>query len=343
MIARNRLVKIISFLNLPKMSVSNSNRFKVFVTQPIPDQALKILQDANLDIQINQEIPLKRDTLLESVEQIDALFCTLNEKIDKELLDKAGNRLKVIATCSVGYDHIDINECKSRKIPVGYTPGVLTDAVAEYAIAVLLALARRIPEGIQAARSGEWSTWKIMWMCGKSLKDSNVGIFGLGRIGLAIAKRLEAFGVNKILYNNRNRNQEADSLNYEYTSFDGLLSQSDFVICCCAATQQTTGIFNRNAFSKMKKDSIFVNISRGIVVNQDDLYEALSSGTIGAAALDVTTPEPLPINHKLYELKNCLISPHICSAETATRIKMAKITAENIVKGVNYESLLFNV
>ncbi len=169
------------------MSTSSysTRKFNVFVTQPIPQQAIDILKkDDQINLKINSQTPLARKDLLESVKNCDALFCTLNEKIDKELLDAAGQGiLKIVATCSVGYDHIDLVECKNRNIKVGYTPGVLTNATAEFTIGILLNTTRRISQAIEAAKAGEWKDWKIKWMCGQGLSGSNIGIFGCGRIG----------------------------------------------------------------------------------------------------------------------------------------------------------------
>ncbi|CAF0979894.1 unnamed protein product [Brachionus calyciflorus] len=325
------------------MISTNSKKFKVYVTQPIPKEAESIMHSNNIELIINQNTPLKRDLLLQNVKDIDGIFCTLNEKIDKEILETAGASLKVIGTCSVGYDHIDINECKKRNIPVGYTPGVLTDASAELTVGLLLNTTRRISEAINAAKTGEWADWKIMWMCGRGLSGSNVGIFGLGRIGLAVANRLKNFGVNKIIYHNRKPNEEGAKQGYEYVDLDTLLSQSDFLIVTCSATKETEKFFNLEKFKKMKKSAVFVNVSRGSVVNQEDLCVALKDNLIAAAGLDVTTPEPLPLDHELLKLRNCFITPHICSAEVNTRVKMAVITANNISLGLQNKALLHQI
>lgn len=324
-------------------SVMLNSKFKVFVTQPIPDEAEFILKSHNVELVVNQKTPLEREILLEKVKGIDGLFCTLNEKIDNQVLDAAGANLKAIGTCSVGYDHISIDECRKRNIQVGYTPGVLTDATAELAVGLLLNTSRRITEAISAAKNGEWADWKIMWMCGRGLAGSNVGIFGLGRIGLAVANRLKNFGVNKIIYHNRKPSEEASKHGYEYVDLDTLLENSDFLIVACSASKDTDKFFSLDKFKKMKSSSIFVNISRGSVVNQEDLCSALKNGIIGAAGLDVTTPEPLPLDHELFKLKNCYITPHICSAELNTRIKMAVITATNIVNALQKKPLLHQI
>lgn len=324
------------------MSGSNSN-FKVFVTQPIPKEAQHILKSNNIDLVINQNTPLDRGILLDNVKNINGLFCTLNEKIDQQVLEAAGPELKIIGTCSVGYDHINLEECRKRNIQVGYTPGVLTDASAELAVGLLLNASRRISEAIASAKNGEWADWKIMWMCGRGLAGSNIGIFGLGRIGLAVANRLKNFGINKIIYHNRKPNEEASKHGFEYVDLDTLLAESDFLVVTCSATKDTDKFFDIEKFKKMKPSAIFVNVSRGSVVNQQDLCTALKNGLIGAAGLDVTSPEPLPVDHELFRLNNCFITPHICSAEVNTRVKMSVITATNIVNALQNKPLLHQI
>ena len=190
MIIFKQILKKDNYLKFIYFKMINTNsystrKFNVFVTQPIPKEAVDILErDNQINLKINTRTPLARKDLIESVVNCDALFCTLNEKIDKEVLDAAGrDKLKIVATCSVGYDHIDLVECKKRNIKIGYTPGVLTNATAELTIGILLNTTRRISEAIQAAKDGEWQDWKIMWMCGQGLHGSNIGIFGCGRIG----------------------------------------------------------------------------------------------------------------------------------------------------------------
>lgn len=269
------------------------------------------------------------------------MYCALTEKIDSELLDKAGPDLKVIGTISVGYDHIDLAECKKRGIRVGYTPDVLTDATAELTLALLLATSRRIIESHKEVFNGGWKSWAPSWMCGPGLKDSVVGIIGLGRIGHEVAKRIVPFKPKKIIYQNRSEKlAEAKEIGAERVDLDTLLIQSDFVIVCCALTPETSLLFNETNFAKMKSTAIFVNTSRGGIVDQNALYNALTSGTIYAAGLDVTTPEPLPLDSPLLTLPNCVILPHIGSADINTRIEMSKITAKNILSGLKGEQMI---
>uniref|UniRef100_A0A8C6RL30 Glyoxylate reductase/hydroxypyruvate reductase n=1 Tax=Nannospalax galili TaxID=1026970 RepID=A0A8C6RL30_NANGA len=204
-----------------------------------------------------------------------------------------GANLKVISTLSVGLDHLALDEIQKRGIRVGYTPDVLTDATAELAVSLLLTTCRRLPEAIEEVKNGGWTSWNPLWMCGYGLSQSTVGIVGLGRIGQAIARRLKPFGVQRFLYTGRQpRPQEAAEFQAEFVSTLQLAAESDFIVVACSLTPATRGLCNKDFFQKMKNTAVFVNISRGDVVNQEDLYQALASGQIAAAGLDVTTPEP---------------------------------------------------
>ena len=184
-------------------------------------------------------------------------------------------------------------------------------------------------------KAGEWGTWKPLWLCGASLLNSTVGIVGLGRIGLAVAKRLQPFGVSRFLYTGNSPKPEGVDVGAEFVTMDTLLKESDFVIVCCALNEKTKEMFNRSLFDKMKKTAVFINTSRGGVVHQGDLHEALKFGRIGAAGLDVTTPEPLPTDSPLLQLKNCVVLPHIGSATNDTRSMMSELTAQNILAALS--------
>ncbi|XP_017709047.1 PREDICTED: glyoxylate reductase/hydroxypyruvate reductase isoform X2 [Rhinopithecus bieti] len=256
----------------------------------------------------DEPIPVKE--LERGVAGAHGLLCLLSDLVDKRILDAAGANLKVISTLSVGVDHLALDEIKKRGIRVGYTPDVLTDTTAELAVSLLLTTCRRLPEAIEEVKNGGWTSWKPLWLCGYGLTQSTVGIVGLGRIGQAIARRLKPFGVQRFLYTGRQpRPEEAAEFQAEFVSTPELAAQSDFIVVACSLTPATKGLCNKDFFQKMKETAVFVNISRGDVVNQDDLYQALASGQIAAAGLDVTTPEPLPTNHPLLTLKNCGITP----------------------------------
>uniref|UniRef100_A0AAV2LP79 Glyoxylate reductase/hydroxypyruvate reductase n=1 Tax=Knipowitschia caucasica TaxID=637954 RepID=A0AAV2LP79_KNICA len=317
---------------------------RVYVTRQIPPDGLKILQESGrvqFELWDSDDVPIPRAELLQKVNGVDALLCVLTEKIDAELLDAAGPNLKVLSTMSVGFDHLNLEELKKRGIRVGYTPDVLTDSVAELTVALLLATSRRLIEATHEAKTGGWGTWRTLWLCGHELANSTVGIFGLGRIGIAIAERLAPFKVKRFIYTDVVQRPElASQINAEFVSMDELAKQSDFLAMCCALTPETKEICNKDLFSKMKNTSIFINTSRGGVVNQEDLYEALSSGQIAGAGLDVTVPEPLPTSHPLFTLKNCVILPHIASASYTTRNVMSSLAANNLLLGLRGEPMI---
>ncbi|PNI98900.1 GRHPR isoform 7 [Pan troglodytes] len=281
---------------------------KVFVTRRIPAEGRVALARA-ADCEVEQwdtDEPIPAQELERGVAGAHGLLCLLSDHVDKRILDAAGANLKVISTMSVGVDHLALDEIKKRGIRVGYTPDVLTDTTAELAVSLLLTTCRRLPEAIEEVKNGGWTSWKPLWLCGYGLTQSTVGIIGLGRIGQAIARRLKPFGVQRFLYTGRQpRPEEAAEFQAEFVSTPELAAQSDFIVVACSLTPATEGLCNKDFFQKMKETAVFINISRGDVVNQDDLYQALASGKIAAAGLDVTSPEPLPTNHPLLTLKNC--------------------------------------
>ncbi|XP_008533152.2 glyoxylate reductase/hydroxypyruvate reductase isoform X1 [Equus przewalskii] len=315
---------------------------KVFVTRRIPPEGRAALARA-ADCEVEEwdsDEPIPSQELERGMTGAHGLLCLLSDRVDKRLLEAAGANLKVISTLSVGVDHLALDEIKKRGIRVGYTPDVLTDATAELAVSLLLTTCRRLPEAIEEVKNGGWTSWKPMWMCGYGLSQSTVGIVGLGRIGQAVAQRLKPFGVQRFLYAGRQpRPQEAAALQAEFVSIPQLAAESDFVIVACSLTPATKGLCNKEFFQQMKTTAVFVNISRGDVVNQDDLYQALASGQIAAAGLDVTTPEPLPTDHPLLTLKNCVILPHIGSATHRTRNTMSLLAANNLLAGLRGEPM----
>jgi len=320
----------------------------VYVTRNIPPDGMRILENEDLELrQWKSDDPVPREELIANLKEADGLFCLLTDKIDEELLEKANQKLGVVSTMSVGYDHIDIAACKRRNIPVGYTPGVLTEATAELTLGLLLATSRRLVEAAAEVKSGGWGTWSPLWMCGPTLLGATVGIVGLGRIGLAVARRLVPFGVSSILYHGRSEKAEAaSSIGVEakfVADFDVFLSSCDFIVVTCALSPETKNLFNARAFDKMKNNAVFVNTSRGGLVDQSDLYQALKNGKIGAAGLDVTTPEPLPLDDPLLSLPNCVILPHIGSATNATRNAMSALAARNLVNGLKGLPLIHQV
>ncbi|XP_031354037.1 glyoxylate reductase/hydroxypyruvate reductase-like [Photinus pyralis] len=317
--------------------LSNMARPTVYVTRDIGPEATDLLKNhCDVTIWAHSE-PVSRADLISNVQGKDALFCLLTEKIDKEVLNRAGSQLKVVATMSVGFDHLDLNELKARNVRIGYTPDVLTPATAELTIALLLATSRRLLEASEEARTGGWKAWSPFWLCGPSLNGATVGVVGFGRIGQEVAKRLNGFGIQKLLYTNQSGKDNI--LGGHRVPLDELLSASDFVISTCALTPETKEMFNDETFKKMKSNAVFINTSRGGVVDQDALIRALKNGTIWGAGLDVTTPEPLPLDSELFKLKNCVVLPHIGSASIETRNAMAVLTARNIVSALKGETM----
>ncbi|XP_026732417.1 glyoxylate reductase/hydroxypyruvate reductase-like [Trichoplusia ni] len=323
------------FVTNPVKIMKCDSKFEVFVTRAdMPESGIEMIRrECNVKLW-NRSSPVPRDEFLKLVPGVNAIYCCLTDKIDKELLDAAGPELKAVATMSVGYDHIDIQECNKRGIRVGYTPDVLTDATAELTVALLLATARRLPEAQAAARDGGWESWSPMWMTGPGLADSTVGIVGFGRIGQAVARRVKGFNTKDIIYCSRTARHEAKEVGARKVEFDDLLAESDFVICCAVLVPETRHMFNRVAFDKMKRTAIFINTSRGGTVDQEALTEALQHKIIRGAGLDVTTPEPLPLDHPLLSLNNCIVLPHIGSATIDARKTMAELTAVNILEAL---------
>lgn len=288
----------------------------------------------------HSDSPMPRDEFLKQLSAgADGLLCVLTDKVDKEALDAAGERLKVVSTISVGFNHIDSEECHKRNILIGFTPDVLTDTTADTTVGLVLAACRRFKEATASVTDGTWGTWTLFSMCGMDVHSSTVGIIGLGRIGSAVGRRLRAFDC-KILYTSRSpKPEEADPLDATYVSMDELLARSDIVIPLCPLNAETKGMFNKKVFDAMKKTAVFINAARGDLVNQDDLVDALNNGDIYAAGLDVTTPEPIDPNHPLTKCPNCYILPHIGSSSMATRTAMATLAVDNMIAACKKEDL----
>lgn len=315
----------------------------------IPKNAVSYLEErgANVDIMnINLNNKERTPELLNKVKskQYDALYVCLEDVVNEEIITTSSPALKIVSTMSVGHNHIDTNKCKELGIRVGYTPEVLTETTADLVLALTLATARMLIPSNKAVYNGEWGSWKPLWMCGKDVYGSNIGIVGFGRIGLAVAKRFKGFGCN-IMYSNLSgkENKNGKEIGCKYVTFDELLNESDFVVPLCPLTPQTKHLFKDEQFKKMKNDAIFINASRGDVVCQDSLIRALKNGEIMCAGLDVTTPEPLPLDHELLKLDNITILPHIGSGSIATRNEMALIAAKNIENVFNNEEPIYSV
>ncbi|MBA4190194.1 MAG: D-glycerate dehydrogenase [Planctomycetaceae bacterium] len=314
-------------------------RPKVFVARRIPDEGLNAISAAcDVDVWPNQ-LPPSADVLRERVKDCDGLVSLLTDRVDAALLD-AAPRLKVVSNFAVGFNNVDVPACTQRSVCVGNTPGVLTDATADIAVTLLLNAARRLGESANDAKAGRWLTWEPLGWLGQDLAGRTLGIVGMGRIGFATAKRLHHGWGMKVLYTKRSASPEAEKeLSAKRVELDELLAQSDFVSVHADMNPSTKGMFSAAQFKKMKRTAVFVNTARGPLVDQPALAEALRSGTIFAAGLDVTEPEPLPPEHELYALPNCVIAPHIASATIDTRNAMARLCANNLLAGVRGEPL----
>ncbi len=309
---------------------------KVFVTRIIRDAGLDLVREF-CDAEIWQDdLPPTREVLLEKVRGLDGLLCLLTDRIDGEVLDVAGPQLKVVSNHAVGFDNIIVPDATARGIPVGNTPGILTDATADLAFALLLAAARRVSEAERYLRAGKWKTWSASMLLGVDLAGKTLGLVGFGRIGRAVAKSAAGFGL-RVIYFSPNATPEFGAT--PVSSLDELLHQSDFVSVHTPLNQSTRQMVNAEFLAKMKPNAVFVNTSRGQVVDQEALYQALTSSQIFAAALDVTDPEPLPMTSPLLTLENCLIVPHIGSASEKTRDDMARLAANNLIAGLKGERL----
>lgn len=308
---------------------------KIFISRLIPSPGLTLLNEHFQPDTWSNEMPPTREQLFEKTKGIAGLLCTLTEKVDADLMDSIGPQLKVISSMSVGVDHIDVAAATQRGVPVGNTPGVLTDATADQAFALLLAAARRITEAERFVRAGKWVTWSPSLLLGADLADATLGIVGFGRIGQAVAKRAQGFDM-RVLYHSPNARPAYGATSVD---LDTLLKESDFVSIHVPLTEMTRHLVNAEFLSKMKPNAILVNTARGGVLDQSALYEALKSNRILAAALDVTDPEPLPMDSPLLSLENCIIVPHLGSASKKTRDMMSLLAAKNLVAGLKGERL----
>jgi glyoxylate reductase len=320
--------------------MSSATKPRVFVTRRIPSAGLdRIRAECAADVWPG-ELPPTRDELLRRVTGCDGVLTLLTERVDAEFLDAAGSQLKVVSNYAVGFNNVDLEEATRRGVRVGNTPGVLTDATADMAVTLLLSAARRLVEAADAVRGGRWKTWEPLGYVGQDLVGKTLGVVGMGRIGSAVARRLRHGWGMRVLYHDKFRSEDAErELGAQPVDFDRLLSESDFVTVHANLDDDTRGMFDAAAFRRMKPTAVFVNTARGPLHVQGDLCDALANGTIFAAGLDVTDPEPIPPDDPLLKLPNCVVVPHIASATTASRDGMAEIAADNLLAGLMGEPL----
>jgi len=306
---------------------------KVYVTRLLPEEAMERIRSF-CDTKVWEgEVPPGRQVLLEHVRDVEGLLCLLTDKVDAELMNKAP-KLRVVSNYAVGYDNVDVVEATRRGIIVTNTPDVLTETAADLAFALMMAAARRIVEGDKLVRAGNWKTWGPLILLGQDIHGATLGIIGFGRIGRAVARRAQGFGMKSLYYDLRRADEVEKELGVEYAEFERLLTESDFVTVHTNLTTETHNLIGAKELARMKKTAVLVNTARGPIVDNIALFEALRDRKIAFAALDVTEPEPIPSNHPLLSLSNVIITPHIASATVATRTKMGLMAADNLISSL---------
>ena len=301
----------------------------IVITRRLPEEGLSRIRQAGETWVSPWDGDMPRSELLHDCPRADILVATPNDRVDGELMD-AHSELKLVANYAVGFNNIDLDAARGRGITVTNTPGVLTEATADLAMALILATARRLVEGDRLVRRGEFKGIAPEFHLGWDLQGRTLGIFGLGRIGAALAVRARAFGL-KIIYHNRRPTEEIGrALEAEYVSFDDLLARSDFLSVNAPLTDETNHRFTMTEFRAMKQSAIIINTGRGPLIKEDDLAEALGLGLIAAAGLDVYEKEP-NVTPALLEMENVVLSPHLGSATKEVRIRMAHLVADNVL------------
>ena len=304
----------------------------VFVTRPLPAPGIDLLVELGFEVRANDEDrPLQRAELIAGVEGADALLCMLSDRIDEEVLD-AAPLLRVVSNYAVGFDNIDVAAARQRGIEVTTTQGVLTDATADLAWALLLSAARNLGAGERLVRAGEWTGWAPTQLLGEPLRHQTLGIVGMGAIGQAVARRAQGFGMNVVYFNRKQVSPEIEtSLGAEFVSLDDLLRRSDFISLHAPLNDQSRHMFDARAFRLMKSTAVLVNTGRGALIDEAELVNVLRERQIAAAGLDVYEFEP-KITEGLLTLDNVVLAPHLGSASTLARGDMVRLCCENIVE-----------
>lgn len=304
---------------------------RIFVTRQLRQAALDRLAEYG-QVEVWPEfLPPAYDILRQKTEELDALLCLLTDRVDEALI-QAAPHLKVISNMAVGYDNIHVAAASRRGIPVGNTPGALTETTADFAFALLMAAARRIPEAQAYIQAGHWKTWHPTVLSGQDIYGAALGIVGFGRIGQAVARRAAGFGMRVLAHGGRD--EAISEMGAEKVSLADLLAQSDYVSLHVPLNEKTHHLIGAAELRMMKPTAILVNTARGAVIDPQALYDGLRRGDILAAALDVTEPEPIPPDDPLLALENCLVVPHIASASVATRRRMADMAVDNVIAGL---------
>lgn len=304
-------------------------RPRVYVTRRLPEAALARLREgADITVWETDEVPPPRDVLLRETRDVDGLVALLTDRIDEELLD-AAPRLRVVSNYAVGFDNVDVDAATARGVVVTNTPGVLTETVADFAMALLLGVARRLVEADRYTRAGKWRSWMPMLFLGPDVHHATLGLVGLGRIGAAVARRARGFDMRLLYYDVVRRQDLEHELGLEFAALEDVLRQADFVSIHTPLTRNTRHLIGAAQLRLMKRTAVLINTARGPIVDQQALYRALVDGTIAAAGLDVFEVEPVPADDPLLRLDNVVVAPHIASASVETRTKMGVMAAEN--------------
>ena len=304
---------------------------KIFITRRIPEIGINLLKEKGYDVSVGPEGEISKEELLEGVKNTDAILSVLTEKIDGEIMDAAGEQLKIVANYAVGYNNINIDEAKKRNIIITNTPDVLNDSVSDHAIAMIFAISRRIVEADKYTREGKYKAWGPELFLGGDITGKTLGIIGFGRIGSTVALKMKKGFDMKILYHDIARNEELEKeIGAEFKELDDLLKESDFISIHTALTEETNHLIDAERLKLIKPNAYLINTSRGPVVDEAALIEVLKENKIAGAALDVFEKEP-ELMPGLTELENIIITPHIASATKDTRNKMAEMAANNII------------
>lgn len=313
-------------------------KYRVFVTRQLFNEAVEIIK-TEAEIEVFEEVdnPIPREILLSKIRDVDGLLCLLTDNIDSEIIE-ASQRLKVVSNYAVGFNNIDVNTATKKGIYVTNTPGILTETTADFTFALLLAVSRRLVESDKYIRMGEWKhAWGPRMFLGSDVHGKTLGIIGLGRIGKALAKRAKGFDM-KIIYHDIIRDESFEErFGVSFRSLKELLEEADFVSVNVPLTKETYHLIGEKEISAMKKTAFIINTSRGAVIDEKQLYNALKNGRIAGAALDVFEKEPINPENPLLKLDNVVVTPHIASASIETRKNMAILAATNLVKALKGE------
>jgi glyoxylate reductase len=314
---------------------------KILITRVIPDVAHQLLTQAGFEVSVWQgDEPMTQPQLIEQAKQVDALLSLGSNKLNRDFFDQCAH-LDVVAQFAVGYDNIDLAAASEAGIPVSNTPDVLSEATADVAFGLMIAVSRKMFYLYKTIEQGNWKKFEPIKNLGIELSGKTLGIFGMGRIGMVMAQRCQGAYKMNVIYHNRNRNEEAEKLyGARYVSFEELLKQSDVLSVHSVLSAETREIFNAERFKQMKRTAIFINTARGGVHNEVDLIDALRAKTIWGAGLDVTNPEPMLPNNPLLSMPNVAILPHIGSATEEARHGMARLAAENIIEFYAHERMI---